>query len=111
MSLKPDFHLEMDRLQSHLPAWADRHLHRLRQPHAIWLRMPAGVLLMGGGVLGFLPVFGFWMLPLGLALLAIDVPLLRGPLAHVLRFVNGLIEKYSNGRTARGRAGPVPRDP
>lgn len=36
-----------------------------------------GVLLILGGVLGFLPVLGFWMIPLGLALLATDIPPLR----------------------------------
>ena len=32
---------------------------------------------MLGGLLGFLPVLGYWMLPLGLALLAVDWPLAR----------------------------------
>ena len=36
-----------------------------------------GVLLIIGGVLGFLPVLGFWMIPLGLALLGTDIPPLR----------------------------------
>lgn len=40
-----------------------------------WLRIPAGVALVIGGALGFLPVLGFWMLPLGLAVLAVDIPL------------------------------------
>ncbi len=30
-----------------------------------------GVLILGGG-LGFLPVLGFWMIPVGLAVLSID---------------------------------------
>ena len=34
------------------------------------LRGVLGILLMGLGVLGFLPILGFWMIPLGLALLA-----------------------------------------
>lgn len=38
------------------------------------LRAVLGLLLIGMGVLGFLPVLGFWMIPLGLALLATDVP-------------------------------------
>lgn len=33
-----------------------------------------GALLMVGGLFGFLPVLGFWMLPLGLAFVALDVP-------------------------------------
>jgi hypothetical protein len=50
----------------------------LRRPKARWLRVPAGLLLIVGGVFGMLPVLGFWMLPLGLVLLAEDVPPLRG---------------------------------
>ncbi len=41
------------------------------------LRGLMGVLLIFGGILGFLPVLGFWMIPLGLALLATDIPPLR----------------------------------
>ncbi len=35
--------------------------------------MVLGLLLMLGGVFGFLPVLGFWMVPLGLAVAALDV--------------------------------------
>lgn len=41
------------------------------------VRLPVAVLLILGGLVGFLPVLGFWMLPLGLLLLAIDLPALR----------------------------------
>jgi hypothetical protein len=41
------------------------------------LRSLLGVLLCVGGLLGFLPILGFWMLPLGLALIALDIPALR----------------------------------
>ncbi len=44
----------------------------LRQPSARWVRIPVGVLLMAGSVLSILPVFGLWMLPLGMVLLAED---------------------------------------
>ena len=33
-----------------------------------------GLLFMIGGVFGFLPVLGFWMLPLGFAFVALDFP-------------------------------------
>ena len=36
-----------------------------------------GLLLTLLGMLGFLPILGFWMIPLGLALLATDLPPLR----------------------------------
>lgn len=37
------------------------------------VRLVLGLLLVAGGVLGFLPVLGFWMIPLGVAVVAIDI--------------------------------------
>lgn len=45
------------------------------------LRLPAGGLLIAGGVFSFLPGLGLWMLPLGLMLIAVDVPFLRRPVS------------------------------
>jgi len=36
------------------------------------LRLVVGLLLMVMGVFGFLPVLGFWMIPLGAAIAALD---------------------------------------
>jgi len=45
--------------------------------------------LIVSGIVGtFLPILGFWMVPLGLALLAIDLPFLRPPLTRILAFIN-----------------------
>ncbi|MGE4250853.1 MAG: hypothetical protein AB7F09_15785 [Parvibaculaceae bacterium] len=41
------------------------------------IRILLGCLLVLGGVLGFLPVLGFWMVPLGLLVLAVDIPMAR----------------------------------
>ncbi len=60
-----------------LPRRVQEAVHRLRQPAARWVRIPAGVLLILGSVLFILPVFGLWMLPAGLILLAEDVAALR----------------------------------
>jgi hypothetical protein len=46
-----------------------------------------GVSLTLGGVVGFLPIVGFWMLPIGLALLADDVQLLRSLRSRILDWV------------------------
>ena len=43
----------------------------------ILLRLPLGLFLIAGGCLAILPVFGLWMIPLGLVILAIDIPALR----------------------------------
>lgn len=40
-------------------------------------RIIVGVLLCIGGILGFLPVVGFWMFPLGLFVLSVDFPVVR----------------------------------
>ena len=70
-----DYRLE--RLIDRLPARWQRAVRWLRRPSARWARIPAGILLVGGGFLAILPIFGLWMIPLGLILLAEDMPLLR----------------------------------
>ncbi|MBL8631205.1 MAG: hypothetical protein JNM81_16345 [Rhodospirillaceae bacterium] len=54
---------------SKLRRWLHDHL-----PDSAWARAPIGVLLIILGCLGFLPVLGFWMIPVGLFVLAIDFP-------------------------------------
>ena len=88
MKSAPDLDRELDRLQMHLPGWAVRPLRSVRRPGAVWLRVPFAIALMAGGVVGFLPILGFWMIPLGLALVALDVPFMRGPLARLLAMIN-----------------------
>ena len=41
------------------------------------VRIVVGLLLVIGGFFGFLPVLGFWMIPLGLLVLSIDLPYVR----------------------------------
>ncbi len=41
------------------------------------VRTVVGILFMIGGVFGFLPILGFWMLPLGAAFIALDIPFAR----------------------------------
>ena len=84
---------ELDRLQEHLPDWAARLVQTVRAPRAVWVRVPLAFVLMAGGSVGFLPIFGFWMLPLGLALLAVDLPFMRPPMARLLAFINGKLDK------------------
>ena len=55
-----------------------------RDPKARMVRAPLGVLLIAGGILAFLPVLGLWMMPVGLLLLAVDMPLLRGPVSAAM---------------------------
>jgi hypothetical protein len=53
---------------------AGRHFHL---PGSRWMRVILGILLVIGGLLGFLPILGFWMIPVGLLILSIDIPFVR----------------------------------
>ena len=70
------------RFEQEVPLWLGTGLRWLRHPASRWLRIPVGVLLMVGGVFAILPGLGIWMLPLGLLLLAADIPFLRKPVAR-----------------------------
>lgn len=67
----------LERLQESLPKRMATVVAWLIRPEMIWLRLPLGLLLMVGGVFSILPLLGAWMLPLGIMLLAIDVPPIR----------------------------------
>ena len=41
------------------------------------LRIVLGLALCVGGLLGFLPILGFWMVPLGLLMLSVDLAPVR----------------------------------
>jgi RimJ/RimL family protein N-acetyltransferase len=51
-------------------AWVRRNVPR-------GMRLFLGILLIIGGILGFLPILGFWMIPLGVMVAAMDVRLYR----------------------------------
>ena len=52
----------------------DRHWHL---PESKPVRLGIGILLVAGGLVGFLPILGFWMVPLGLFVLSVDLPIVR----------------------------------
>ncbi|HYI89457.1 MAG TPA: hypothetical protein VEY05_06100 [Beijerinckiaceae bacterium] len=70
------------RLEEEVPERGARLLRRLRHPDARLIRIPIGLFCIVGGIFSFLPVLGIWMLPLGLLLIALDVPFLRKPVAY-----------------------------
>lgn len=77
----------LDALVHRLPPRLASTVDYLLQPSSRWVRIPSGALLVVGGVLSFLPVLGIWMLPLGLALLAEDVPALRASRSNVFDWI------------------------
>jgi|SRR5215213_500835 len=84
------------RLEQELPERLGRASRWLRHPHSRWVRLPLGLLLILGGVFSILPGLGTWMLPLGLLLIALDVPFLRKPIGHSTIWVAA---KWSASRT------------
>jgi hypothetical protein len=67
-------------------------------PRSAWLRAPVGIALVIGGILGFLPILGFWMVPLGLAVLAIDFPPARRLARRLVVFVGRRLKPKRHGR-------------
>ena len=95
------------RLLRRLPSRMQAITRWLRKPASRWARLPAGVLLIIGGCLAILPVFGLWMFPLGLMLLADDIPPLR---RFRDRALDWLERRRPHWFAAAGRArGPRPR--
>lgn len=62
------------------------------------LRWSIGLLLIVGGVLGFLPVLGFWMVPLGVLLLAGGSPRVREAAKVFIRRVRTWASRLASGR-------------
>jgi hypothetical protein len=90
-------------LEHEVPGKVARVLRNLRHPQAKWIRMPVGILFVLGGIFSILPVLGLWMLPLGLLLMAYDIPLLRKPVGH---FTIWAIRKWASLRQRLFPAGP-----
>jgi hypothetical protein len=71
----------------------------LRRPSSRLVRIPLAILLVVGGIFSFLPILGLWMLPLGLLLIAQDVPFLQKPLAEMLGWIE---RKWIERQRAKG---------
>jgi hypothetical protein len=84
---KKDLDEHLERFERRLPNWAARIIRWVRQPSSRWVRIPLGVVLVLAGIVGFLPILGFWMVPLGLLLLAHDIPFMQPPLVRLLDWV------------------------
>ncbi len=84
----------LSRLADQLPAPGARLVDRLRKPSSAFVRIPLGLALVLGGLIGFLPILGFWMIPLGLVLLAHDVPFLHRPLARLIGWIAEKLEAW-----------------
>lgn len=109
LRLKHDIHdkrldRQWNRLKRGLPQSAAESLSWLRERKARRVRIPVGILLVLAGLLGFLPILGFWMVPLGLLLLAQDVPFLKRPAGRALVWFNRTWQRWK--RRLRGPGSP-----
>ncbi len=87
--LRPDMGRTMDaeaehdprlqRLLDSLPGFARRGFEAAWRPRSRPWRIPLAIVTIGAGFVGFLPVLGFWMVPVGMLLLSRDVPALHEP--------------------------------
>ena len=94
-----DWERRLGLLVRRLPQRLQAVVRGLRRPAARWIRIPAGLLLIIASLFSFLPILGLWMLPLGLLLIAQDVPFLQKPLAGMLGWIE---RKWLERQRAKG---------
>ena len=85
--LKKELNEHLERFERRLPEGMRGLVRWLRKPGSGFIRIPLGIVLILAGIVGFLPILGFWMIPLGLLVLAIDVPFVRPPLIKLMDWV------------------------
>lgn len=73
-----------DGLEKQVPDRVADALRWLRDPRSRWIRLPLGFAMIALSTLSFLPVIGLEWLPIGLLLVAQDVPFLRVPAARMM---------------------------
>jgi hypothetical protein len=100
-----DYKAEIDRhfawFETKLPPRPAKFVGWLRKPSSKLVRIPLALLLVLGGIFSILPVLGLWMLPLGLILIAQDIPFLEKPVAL---FLGWLERKWSERQSAKQAA-------
>lgn len=70
-------------------------------PQSKALRIAIGVILVLGGIVGFLPILGFWMIPLGIVVLSYEV-------AYIRRFRRRMVVRFaSREKNGSGSSDPL----
>jgi hypothetical protein len=104
----PDLDEQLDRLERVFPRYLRRLIHLLRAPRLRWARTIIGILLIICSMFWFLPIVGIEMFPVGLMLIAIDVPALRRPVARLIGWGEHVVLRCFE-LWFRMRARPTPR--
>ena len=86
--------------------FANRHFHL---PQSKPIRIGLGILLVAFGLVGFLPIVGFWMIPLGLLVLSVDIPIVRRWRRQLAVWWNR--HRKENGEGAANGKGAAAKDP
>lgn len=96
---------QFERISRQVPA-SRGFLDWVRKPQMHLIRIPLAIILVLGGIFSFLPVLGLWMLPLGLLVLAVDIPPLRRPVGDAIvrlqRFITNTQRRW-RARFGRSR--------
>jgi hypothetical protein len=98
-SARHELRAAFKRIEAELPPRFARAMRWLRHRDSRLIRIPAGLALIVGGIFSFLPILGVWMLPLGLMLLAADIPFLQRPMARFAHWCLGLIDRFRRRRS------------
>jgi len=77
--IRARFDRQYRKIAPHVPGMAG-----IRKPGWMIARVLLAIIFILGGFLAILPIFGLWMIPVGLLLLAIDLPALQGPVSRIL---------------------------
>lgn len=89
-----------DQLEAELPPKLARLVHWLRGPQARWVRIPAALICFAFAFFWFMPVIGLEWAPVGLLLIAIDLPFLQRPVGL---FILWLLEQWHRWKAWRAK--------
>jgi membrane-bound ClpP family serine protease len=95
---------QLDKLEEALPDPPSKFLAWVRRPSHKFIRIPIAILLILGGIFSILPMLGAWMLPLGLMLLAIDLPFLQAPVNRGILWSERTWIRFQRWRESRRAA-------
>ena len=84
---KDELEKAFDKLERETPDFVTRAICWLHRPQARIVRLPLGILCIVASFFWFLPVIGIELLPIGLLLIAQDVPFLRRPVGRITLWV------------------------
>jgi hypothetical protein len=99
--------LAYDQLEQHAPDRVARAIRWIRDPRGRAVRLPLGMVLVVAGVLGpLLPVLGVELIPIGLLLIAQDVPPLREPVAEMTLWLERQWVRLRHWRQQKRRPTP-----